>query len=209
VTPDGPYTDAFFADVERTSVSSARRVVPVAVAGWRPASVIDVGCGEGIWAAVFEAEGVPAVGVDGEYVRPERRLVDRFVVWDLSQPLPALGRYDLAVCLEVAEHLPASSAAAFVAGLAGLADRILFSAAVPGQGGTDHINEQPHEYWIERFVAAGFQGDVAWREQFAADEDVAWWYRQNMIVFTRRASRNMVVPKGLRGRWWRRAWHDT
>jgi Methyltransferase domain len=206
---EGPYTDAFFADVERTALASARRVVPAAVADWHPASVIDVGCGEGIWAAVFEAEGVPAVGVDGEYVRPERRLVDRFVVWDLSQPLPALGRYDLAVCLEVAEHLPASSAAAFVAGLAGLADRILFSAAVPGQGGTDHINEQPHEYWIERFVAAGFQGDVAWREQFAADEDVAWWYRQNMIVFTRRASRNMVVPKGLRGRWWRRAWHDT
>jgi hypothetical protein len=197
---EGPYDDAFFVDVEATSVASARRVVPVAVAGWRPASVIDVGCGEGIWAAVFEAEGVPAVGVDGAYVRPERRLVDRYVAWDLREPLPALGRYDLAVCLEVAEHLPAASAGTLVAGLAGLADRILFSAAVPGQGGTDHINEQPHEYWIERFVAAGFQGDVAWREQFAADEDVAWWYRQNMIVFERRRPH---------GRWWRRAWHDT
>ena len=197
---DGPYGDAFFADVERTSVVSARRVVPVAVAGWRPASVIDVGCGEGIWAALFEAEGVPAVGVDGAYVRPERRLVDRYVAWDLREPLPALGRYDLAVCLEVAEHLPAASAGTLVAGLAGLADRILFSAAVPGQGGTDHINEQPHAYWIERFVRAGFRADVAWREQFAADEDVAWWYRQNMIVFERRRPH---------GRWWRRAWHDT
>ena len=200
MTPDGPYTDAFFADVERTSVSSARRVVPVAVVGWRPASVIDVGCGEGIWAAVFEAEGVPAVGVDGEYVRPERRLVDRFVVWDLREPLPALGRFDLCVSLEVGEHLPPAAATPFVAGLAGLADRVLFSAAVPGQGGTDHINEQPHEYWIERFARAGFRADTAWREQFAADEDVAWWYRQNMIVFERRPSRR---------RWWRRAWHDT
>jgi hypothetical protein len=197
---EGPYNDAFFVDVEATSVASARRVVPVAVAGWRPASVIDVGCGEGIWAAVFEAEGVPAVGVDGAYVRPERRLVDRYVAWDLREPLPALGRYDLAVCLEVAEHLPAASAGTLVADLAGLADRILFSAAVPGQGGTDHINEQPHDYWIERFVRAGFRADVAWREQFAADEDVAWWYRQNMIVFERRRPH---------GRWWRRAWHDT
>ena len=197
---EGPYNDAFFVDVEATSVASARRVVPVAVAGWRPASVIDVGCGEGIWAALFEAEGVPAVGVDGGYVRPERRLIDRFVVWDLREPLPALGRYDLAVCLEVAEHLPAASAGTLVAGLAGLADRILFSAAVPGQGGTDHINEQPHDYWIERFVRAGFRADVAWRGQFAADEDVAWWYRQNMIVFERRRPH---------GRWWRRAWHDT
>ncbi len=197
---EGPYNDAFFVDVEATSVASARRVVPVAVAGWRPASVIDVGCGEGIWAAVFEAEGVPAVGVDGAYVRPERRLVDRYVAWDLREPLPALGRYDLAVCLEVAEHLPAASAGTLVADLAGLADRILFSAAVPGQGGTDHINEQPHDYWIERFVRAGFRADVAWREQFAADEDVAWWYRQNMIVFERRRPH---------GRWWRRAWHDA
>jgi SAM-dependent methyltransferase len=197
---DGPYGDAFFADVERTSLASARRVVPAAVATWHPASVIDVGCGEGIWAAVFEAEGVPAVGVDGSYVRPERRLVDRFVACDLREPLPALGRFDLCVSLEVAEHLPAAVAGTFVAGLAGLADRVLFSAAVPGQGGTDHVNEQPHGYWIERFARAGFRADTAWREQFAAHKDVAWWYRRNMIVFERRRAH---------GRWRRRAWHDT
>ena len=196
---EGPYTDAFFADVERTALASARRGVPAAVADWRPASVIDVGCGEGIWAAVFEAEGVPAVGVDGAYVRPERRLVDRFVVWDLREPLPALGRFDLCVCLEVAEHLPAAAAGSLVSGLAGLADRVLFSAAVPGQGGTDHINEQRHEYWIERFARAGLRADTAWREQFADDEDVAWWYRRNMVVFEH---------GGRHRRRWRRAWHD-
>jgi len=197
---EGPYTDAFFADVERTARASARRVVPVAVADWHPSSVIDVGCGEGIWAAVFESEGVPAVGIDGAWVRPERRLVDRFVACDLRDPLPALGRFDLCVCLEVAEHLPASSAGTLVAGLAGLADRILFSAAVPGQGGTDHLNEQPHEYWIARFARAGFRADVAWRDRFAGDDDVAWWYRRNMVVFERRRAGR---------RRWRRAWHDT
>jgi SAM-dependent methyltransferase len=197
---EGPYTDAFFADVEQTSLPSARRVVPVAVACWRPASVIDVGCGEGIWAAVFEAEGVPAVGVDLAYVRPERRRVDRFVVCDLREPLPALGRFDLCLSLEVGEHLPAASADTFVAGLAGLADRVLFSAAVPGQGGTGHVNEQPPDYWIERFARAGFGADIGWRELFAHDEDVAWWYRRNMTVFERRARF---------GRWRRRTWHDT
>ena len=56
------YSDAFFADVERTAAGSARRVVPVAVREWRPAHVVDVGCGEGIWAASFEALGGAGAG---------------------------------------------------------------------------------------------------------------------------------------------------
>ena len=189
------YSDAFFADVERTAAGSARRVVPVAVREWRPAHVVDVGCGEGIWAAAFEALGVPALGIDGEYVRPGRRLVRRFLAWDLATPLPALGRFDLCVCLEVAEHLPASAADGLVAGLAELSDRILFSAAVPGQGGTGHVNEQPHDYWLQRFDRLGFAADEAWRDRFAAEGEVAWWYQRNMVVLERREPRPPDPPR--------------
>jgi SAM-dependent methyltransferase len=189
------YSDAFFADVERTAAGSARRVVPVAVREWRPAHVVDVGCGEGIWAAAFEALGVPALGIDGEYVRPGRRLVRRFLPWDLATPLPELGRFDLCVCLEVAEHLPAAAADGLVAGLAELSDRILFSAAVPGQGGTGHVNEQPHDYWLERFDRLGFAADEAWRDRFAAEGEVAWWYQRNMVVLERREPRPPDPPR--------------
>lgn len=189
------YSDAFFADVERTAAGSARRVVPVAVREWRPAHVVDVGCGEGIWAAAFEALGVPALGIDGDYVRPGRRLVRRFLPWDLATPLPALGRFDLCVCLEVAEHLPAAAADGLVAGLAELSDRILFSAAVPGQGGTGHVNEQPHDYWLERFDRLGFAADEAWRDRFATEGEVAWWYQRNMVVLERREPRPPDPPR--------------
>ena len=190
-----PYSDAFFADVERTAAGSARRVVPVAVRDWRPAHVVDVGCGEGIWAAAFEALGVPALGIDGDYVRPGRRLVRRFLPWDLATPLPDLGRFDLCVCLEVAEHLPPEAADGLVAGLAALSDRIVFSAAVPGQGGTGHVNEQPHAYWLERFDRLGFAADETWRDRFAAEGEVAWWYQRNMVVLERREPRPPAPPR--------------
>jgi hypothetical protein len=70
-----------------------------------------------------------------------------------------------------------------------VSDRILFSAAVPGQGGTGHVNEQPHAYWIERFRRLGYDTDEAWRDRFADDVDVAWWYRRNLVVLERRAPR--------------------
>jgi hypothetical protein len=198
------YDDDFFLNREASARASALRIVPIAVRAWRPRHVVDVGCGEGVWAAAFEAMDVPTLGIDGEHVRRDRILTPRFLAWDLTRALPQLGRFDLCVCLEVAEHLPAEAADSFVASLADVSDRILFSAAVPGQGGTGHVNEQPHEYWIERFDRSGFVADGAWRERFAGDEDVAWWYRQNLIVFERRLERGDAAPD-LRGRSRRRS----
>lgn len=191
------YDESFFADVEITARASALRVVPAAVRRWRPRHVVDVGCGQGVWAAAFEAMGVPTLAIDGEHVPPDQVLTPRFLAWDLTQSLPPLGRFDLCVCLEVAEHLPAAAAGTFVASLAELSDRVLFSAAVPGQGGTGHVNEQPHDYWIERFADQGYDADTTWRDRFAGDEDVAWWYRQNLIVFARREPRPDGGPPSL------------
>jgi 2-polyprenyl-3-methyl-5-hydroxy-6-metoxy-1,4-benzoquinol methylase len=106
--------------------------------------VVDLGCGHGIWLETFTRHGVEDfIGVDGEWVPPEKLHFppERFVAHRLDKPLQLGRRFDLAVSLEVAEHLPARGARQFVKNIADLAPCVLFSAAVPYQRGTDHVNE--------------------------------------------------------------------
>jgi SAM-dependent methyltransferase len=179
------YDPAFFDRIGPGCLRSARTVVPEVMRLLRPATVVDVGCGEGHWGAVFEALGAEVVGVDGDYVPADRVLVSRFVPADLEAGLPDLGRFDLAVCLEVIEHLTPAGGDRLVTWLAARADTLLFSAAVPGQGGDGHLNEQPHSYWIERFAAQGFEADEHWRDRFAGNPAIEWWYRQNLLLIRR------------------------
>ena len=109
-----------------------------------------------------------------------------FLRADLSQPLDLGRRFDLAISLEVAEHLPAASADTFVASLAGLSDFVLFSAAVPGQGGRHHVNEQWQEYWGERFARLGFAALDLVRRAIWSDRAIPYWYKQNTLLFVRR-----------------------
>lgn len=185
-----PYDREFFDIVSQTGTASAREVVPY-VTGWlRPRTVLDVGCGEGAWAAEFAAAGCHATGVDGRYVDRSRLLIpaEDFLAHDLALPLAGvLGgrRFDLAVCLEVAEHLPAERADTLVEDLVAASDRVLFSAAVPGQGGFGHVNEQPHEYWTERFEDRGYAWSTVLRRRFATSPAVASWYRDNLLLLAR------------------------
>lgn len=152
--PGTIYTPDFFAGQVGRSASSASVVVPMVLSLVSVKSVVDVGCGVAPWAAEFLANGVPEVlGVDGDYVnRLQLRIpAERFLAQDLTKPLTLDRRFDLAVCLEVAEHLPESRAAGLVADLTSLAPCVLFSAAVPGPTGTNHINSQFLPYWIELF----------------------------------------------------------
>jgi SAM-dependent methyltransferase len=187
---DPAYDRTFFAIVTQTASASARRVVPFVIDWLRPASVVDVGCGEGAWLAEFAAAGCRVAGVDGPQVDRSGLLVPdaAFSAHDLEQPLGTLlagERFDLAVSLEVAEHLSPGRADGFVDDLVALADYVLFSAAVPGQGGYGHLNEQPHAYWITRFEERGYAVTTLLQRRFAADEQVASWYRSNLLLFTR------------------------
>jgi hypothetical protein len=185
-----PYDPPFFDVITQTAVGSAAVVVPFLVEWLRPRSVVDVGCGEGAWLAPFAAAGCSVVGIDGPQVRRDRFLAapDALVHHDLETPLEAVlggSRFALALCLEVAEHLSAGRADGFVDDLVSLADRILFSAAVPGQGGYGHVNEQPHEYWIRRFEDRGYATTAMLRRRFAGDERIASWYRANLLLLVR------------------------
>jgi SAM-dependent methyltransferase len=184
-----PYDAGFFEDVRGTARSSARQVIPILLDLLRPRSVVDVGCGLGTWLAEFASRGVTDVtGVDGEYV--DRSQLDipseKFLAHDLTTPL-VLGRhYDLVMSLEVAEHLPAASADTFVASLAGLGPVVLFSAAIPHQGGVHHVNEQWPAYWVERFARHEFIAIDCLRHRLWQDEEVAWFYAQNLFLLVRR-----------------------
>lgn len=158
----------------------------------RPAGVVDVGCGTGIMLARLEERGVEIRGVEGSRAAIAASPVgDRIEHWDLIRGVPELGRYDLCLCIEVAEHLPAASAPALVEGLTRLSDVIVFTAATPGQGGMAHLNEQPHEYWIEQFAELGFAQSPLrdrLRATVAAVPD-APWVQKNLHVFERARER--------------------
>lgn len=184
-----PYDKGFFDDQVPLSISSAEAVVPSIVALLAPQSVADVGCGVGTWLAAFKRTGVPLVhGFDGDYARGAGLLVDEteFTAVDLAQPLRSDRTYDLALSLEVGEHLPEHASAVLVQSIVNLAPAVLFSAAFPGQGGTNHVNEQWPVYWQSLFARHNYAVLDPIRPMVWRDERIAWWYRCNMLLYVDR-----------------------
>ena len=171
--------------IERHNRKAASRVLPVLSDFHKPRSVIDIGCGTGTWLSVAqEVFGTQDIlGLDGGYVNLDDLMIrrDSFVATDLRRGFDAGRRYDLAICLEVAEHLPEKSGDLLVDSLVNASDFILFSAALPGQGGHLHINEQPFEYWIGKFEQRGYGFYDLIRPLVWQDAEVDWWYRQNVF----------------------------
>ncbi|NIL99716.1 MAG: methyltransferase domain-containing protein [Acidobacteria bacterium] len=168
------------------SARSAAAVVPRVLEWIRPRSVIDVGCGLGMWAKAFSDAGVPHVhGMDSPDVPTAELLIpeEDFVAVDLSRPVETTRRYDLVVSLEVAEHLPASAARTFVETLTALGPVVLFSAAIPYQRGANHVNEQWPEYWARLFADRGYRAIDCLRRLIWNDESVEPYYCQNAILY--------------------------
>ena len=178
------YTDARVAQTR----ASAAAVVPIVLELLPVRSVVDVGCGVGTWLGEFERRGVADhVGIDAEWVSLEQLEIarDRFVEARLERPLHLDRTFDLALSLEVAEHLPEYAADTLVQSVTDLAPVVVFSAAVPGQGGIGHVNEQWPAYWARRFASRGYAAVDAIRPRIWRDDAVAYWYRQNILVFAR------------------------
>jgi SAM-dependent methyltransferase len=182
------YDRRYFADHRDGALASARAMVPHLVQLAGPQSVVDLGCGLGAWLSVFSELGVQALlGVDGDDVPRDELMIPpaRFLASDLTTPLQLDRTFDLALSLEVAEHLPPGAAETFVETLARAAPVVVFSAAIPLQGGTGHVNEQWQTYWARLFSARGLVAVDAVRPVFWDDERIEWWYRQNTIVYVR------------------------
>lgn len=163
-------------------------------------SFVDVGCGTGTWLkAALENGFDDAVGIDGIALPPEKLAVPPAIVLqrDLTQPLRLGRRFDVANCLEVAEHLDQASAGTLIESLVGLADTVIFSAACPDQPGQHHVNCQWPAYWQQLFNAHGFACDDAVRWAIWDITTIEPWYRQNMFIAKRdphAAGRERRIP---------------
>jgi SAM-dependent methyltransferase len=180
------YDEAFYRAAADDARRSARVIVPLVLEQLQVGSVVDVGCGWGSWLAVFREFGATALlGLDQSAVDPARLEFPRrcFRVVDLRQPISVRRRFDLAVSLEVAEHLPPECAATFIRSLCRLSDAVLFSAAIPHQGGMQHLNEQWPAFWAGLFAGCGFVPVDFLRRRIWRHPDVAWWYAQNIVLY--------------------------
>jgi SAM-dependent methyltransferase len=165
---------------------SARRILPALIDLFGAKSVLEVGCGNGHWTQVAIDHGIEDYTVvDGPWNNRDHLLVsaERFVEADLTVPLNLDRRYDLGICLEVAEHVRGESADKLVRSLAAAADVVLFGAAIPFQGGHGHINEQWPSYWRGLFAALGYRPFDLVRPLHWTDRSIHYWYRQNAFVY--------------------------
>lgn len=192
------YDEKFYQVQSDGSYESAVAVLPLVFDIFQPESVIDVGCGVGTWLAAAEKMGIrDLTGLDGDYVDLSqfRASHARFIPTDLAKPFAFDRQFDLAISVEVAEHLSPSVAQTFVSCLTKLSQFILFSAAAPGQGGTDHRNEQWPTYWAELFASHQYYFWDCLRPAIWTDSSIGWCYRQNLfIVCHRNALQNRSIP---------------
>jgi SAM-dependent methyltransferase len=182
------YDTDFYSYNASLAIPSANRIVPKLMAVIQVRSVVDFGCGEGAWLHVWAEAGVSVTGVDGPYIDRRRLLIDPrgFHAADLAEPINLGRNFDIVQSLEVAEHLPAVKAGQFVDTLTRHGSIVLFSAAVPGQGGENHINEQPLEYWRRLFGARGYAAVDYLRPLISSDPTIAPWYRYNTMLYIRK-----------------------
>ena len=166
-------------------------MLPPILQAVQPSSVVDVGCGVGTWLATVLASGIDDVlGLDGAWVRPESLEIptERFLAVDLREPIRIDRHFDLAICMETGEHVPPERAAGLVHDLVTLAPVVLFSAAIPGQGGTGHVNEQWPDFWADLFATHDYACIDAIRMRYWDDRRVATWYSQNAFLYVKDGS---------------------
>ncbi|MFI4866070.1 MAG: methyltransferase domain-containing protein [Steroidobacterales bacterium] len=182
------YDQSFFEYVTNSAAAAAGRIVPLLLQQLAPGSVLDVGCGQGAWLAVWHDHGVQdLLGVDGSYVDRGRLLFapERFYAHDLRQPFDLGRSFGLVQCLEVAEHLPERSAEPLIDSLIRHGEVIVFSAAPPGQGGHEHVNERSYEYWRALFLHRGYLALDYLRPRILSDPGIERWYRYNTLLYVR------------------------
>ena len=153
--------------------------------------------------AKYHQQGIPdCLGVDGNYVKASALLIPpaTFIAHDISQPFDLGRRFDLVQCLEVGEHVEPLASRTLVANLVRHSDCVLFSAAIPGQGGENHINEQPYEFWRGLFAEHEYAPYDLLRPLLRRATEVEVWYRHNTLLYVAKQSQSHLFPAVARTR---------
>jgi|688.fasta_scaffold450246_2 hypothetical protein len=189
------YNDNFYLD-NRTRIKSAEEFLSYLFKYFKPKSLVDVGCGRGAWLKVAQNLGVNnLLGIDGQWnkekliLRNTKKCKIDFIYKDLNYFFKVDKKYDLAICLEVAEHLNSSSAINLIKSIINLSDTIVFSAAFNMQGGVMHINEREHSYWGQLFLKNNFIVFDIFRPNLWKKNNISFWYRQNAFLFVKKKSK--------------------
>ena len=185
------YNDNFFHNTIKLESDSAKAFVDIILEHFSPKSIIDIGCGAGIYLFEFKKKGIKNVfGIDGsEHAKSSFLLSkNKLEIFDLAKEYKADKKYDLCLCIEVAEHLREEDADTLIKTIIKSSDLVIFTAAVPGQGprSIDHINEQPHKYWIDKFSQNNycFLDDLTKEMRLKMERKrVVWWIVNNLMIF--------------------------
>jgi SAM-dependent methyltransferase len=179
--------DRLFYEYQREgSLRSARGLLPIVVSTLGVKSVLDVGCGAGAWLAAYRDLGATdCVGVDGDYVERALLMIEKswFSPRDITKRFDFGREFDLVQCLEVAEHVPRDACDTLIDNIVRHGRKVLFSAAVPGQGGEDHINERPYGFWRDMFASRGYRLFDFVRPRTDGNNAIEPWYRYNVLFF--------------------------
>lgn len=183
------YSINFYNNQKKGSLFSARELISLPIINViNPSSVIDFGCGTGSWLSEFKKQGTEVVlGIDGEFALPSFILNKKYfksVNFESSYNIKE--SFDLAICLEVLEHLSESAGNYLIDTMTECSDVLLISAAVPYQGGTGHINENWLEYWTLKFNAKGYECFDILRPLIWNNNNIDWWYRQNLVLYIKK-----------------------
>jgi hypothetical protein len=194
------YGQDFYKDRHQKTVHSARTVLSLVLDVLPPLySAVDFGCGVGTWLSVLREKGVVEVrGLDGPWVDQSLLKIPRenFGISDFTKVIQFDKKYGLAISLEVAEHLPSELAGVFVDSLTNAANFVLFSAAIPFQGGLGHVNKQWPDYWVNLFAARGYVALDCVRRRIWDDKDISVWYRQNILLFVNKNEVKSLINYG-------------
>jgi len=183
------YNANWYESRKSLSQSSAEGVAPLIQKLIPFRTVVDLGCGTGEWLAVLLQQGAEdLLGIDGPWIEPDMLTIPKscFLSHNLGEPLTLDCRFDLAISLEAAEHVAPERANIVVDNLVALAPVVLFSAAIPGQGGTGHVNEQWPGYWADKFREHGYVWVDCFRRELWDMEGVAYWYAQNIVCYVQK-----------------------
>lgn len=180
------YSNDFYLQFREKKLNSAKEILPIIFELVNPKSLIDIGCGTGDWLSIAKNLGIKEItGIDGDYISEEQLLIppENFIPHDLEQPISIEKKFDMAMTLEVAEHLSDERSSSFVDDLTKLAPVVYFSASIPFQGGVNHINEQWPEYWIKKFESKNYVCIDCIRDQVWTNEKVGQGYAQNSFIY--------------------------